>query len=226
MTKITIQDGTTKNPISLMGYEAGVCYGSDITDDAKNFKRGITCVKDGHGRLMEMPPVYITVEGYSARFVREFYTHISGGPTRMQASTRYIKYGEFDYIIPASIESNEQAKQAYIEQMLATQECYRKLEELHVPKEDIANILPLGMTSTFVCRTNLRNLSDMSHQRLCTRAYWEYRNFMHELIAALHDYSNEWAILIDDCNLFVPKCELSGYCVESRCCGRKPKKDN
>ena len=37
MGTITILPETTKNPITLMGQRAGVCWGADISDDAKNY---------------------------------------------------------------------------------------------------------------------------------------------------------------------------------------------
>ena len=33
MGKVTIQKYTTKEPITMIGYEAGICYGADISDD-------------------------------------------------------------------------------------------------------------------------------------------------------------------------------------------------
>ena len=53
MGTITILEQTDKNPITLMGKMAGVCWGADVTDDAKNYKRGLECIKSGHGRVME-----------------------------------------------------------------------------------------------------------------------------------------------------------------------------
>jgi len=93
-----------------------------------------------------------------------------------------------------------------------------------IAKEDVANLYPLGMESKMVLRTNLRHLIDMSHQRMCTRAYWEYRKFMNELIKALDEYSWEWHNIVK-MNVFKPKCELFGYCTEQKSCGRKEKKD-
>lgn len=65
MGKITILPETIKNPISLAGKMAGVAYGSDITSDEKNYKRGLQCIKDEHGRVLEFAEVYFTLEGYS-----------------------------------------------------------------------------------------------------------------------------------------------------------------
>ena len=222
MGKVIIQEHTTKNPLQLMGEEAGCCWGADTTDNEKNYKRGKTCLSDGHGRVSEYPQVYMILDGYSARVIREFYTHIGGGPTRLQASTRYIKYGEFDYILPPSIENNPEAKNIYDMAMSDISLAYAKMEEIGVPKEDIANILPLGMTTKIIVRTNLRNLIDMSHQRMCTRAYWEYRQLMKDICEALSAYSEEWAEIVK--SEFKAKCEVCGFCSEKNTCGRKPKK--
>ena len=222
MGKVTIQKHTTLNPIQLIGEEAGICYGSDTSDLEKNYKRGLQNLKDGHGRTFEFPQVYMTIEGYSARFMRELYTHIGGAPTRLQASTRYINYDDFDVIFPKSLDTDRK-KEIYNDAINQIRVSFRELLNLDVPKEDIANILPLGMESKMVWRTNLRNAVDMSHQRECSRAYWEFRDFMREFKQALSEYSDEWAILTKE--LFKPKCEVCGFCVEKFSCGRKPKKD-
>ena len=84
-------------------------------------------------------------------------------------------------------------------------------------------LLPLGMTTKIVDRRNLRNLVDMSHQRMCTRAYWEYRQLFNDICNALREYSDEWRWIVD--NLFKPKCDVFGYCTEKKSCGRKDKKN-
>lgn len=218
MGQITIQEETTKNPITLIGKEAGICYGSDTSNSEKNYKRGINNLKSGHGRTMEFPQIFLTIDGYSARVIRELYTHIGGAPTRLQASTRYINYGDFEYVIPPSIQSNPFATEEYKYVMNIIQDAFVNLQERGIPKEDIANILPLGMTTTIVLRTNLRNLIDMSHQRLCARAYWEFRQLMKDIMKALSEYSEEWNYIVK--NYFKPKCELFGYCNEHDSCGK------
>ena len=37
MGTVTILKETTKNPITLIGERAGVCYNTDISDSAKNY---------------------------------------------------------------------------------------------------------------------------------------------------------------------------------------------
>jgi len=223
MSSIIIQEETTKDPISLIGREAGVCWGGNIADAEKNYKRGLDCLTSGHGRTWEYPQVFMILDGYSARVIREFYTHIAGGPTRLQASTRYINYQKgFPYVTAPTIKGNAEATKIYDDAMNDILVAMQKLEAMGLPREDIGMLLPLGMETKVVVRTNLRNLIDMSHQRMCTRAYWEYRNLMKDLIEALSNYSDEWKYLTE--KYFLPKCEVAGFCTEAKCCGRKPRK--
>lgn len=218
---VIIKTDTTDIPITMIGEYAGECWGADTTDHEKNYNRGLSCIKANHGRTLEFPQIYMKITGYSARVVREFYTHIGGGPTRLQASTRYINYENFPYVIPDKIANDEEAVAIYEETMDNISDAAVALEKCcGIPREDAGMVLPLGMQSTFVVRTNLRNLIDMSHQRLCSRAYWEYRKLMKEIIEALAFYSDEWKMIVEDLNLFVPKCKVFGFCAEERSCNK------
>ena len=222
MGTITILPETTKNPITLMGQRAGVCWGADISDDAKNYQRGLDCIQSGHGRVMEYVNVEMVLNDFSARVIREWYTHIGGAPTRLQSSTRYIDYNHFNYIIPFSIHNNLEALEIYKRTMANIMEGYKELLDADIPKEDVAMVLPLGMTTKVVDKRNLRNLVDMSRQRMCSRAYLEYRLLFEKVCKALSEYSEEWDTLIKMC--FHPKCDELGYCPEKKSCGRMPKR--
>lgn len=87
----------------------------------------------------------------------------------------------------------------------------------------MALCLPLGMTTKVVCKHNLRNLIDMSHQRMCRRAYHEYRDLFIDVGNALRSYSDEWKFVVE--NYFMPKCIVNGFCNEKYTCGMMPKKD-
>lgn len=223
MGRITILPETTKNPITLMGQRAGICTGADTTDPEKNYKRGIDCIESNHGRCEEFPDVHLIIEGYSARVIREWYTHIGGMPTRLQESTRYVGYDNFDYVTPSSVKNNSEAEKIFIETMFLLRENASKLRALDIPKEDAAMIYPLGMTTKIVDKRNLRNYIDMSRNRECSRAYWEFRELFNDIKTALSEYSDEWKEVI---NLtFMPKCKYLGFCPEKRSCGRKSKKN-
>jgi len=222
MGTVTILPGTDRYPITKIGRMAGVCWGADTLDDEKNYKRGWDCITSGHGRTLEFVNVETILDGYSARVIREWYTHIGGMPTRLQASTRYIDYGNFEYVTPPSIAAVPEANAFYSAFMKYLGEALHVLEEFDIPREDVALLLPLGMTTRIVDKRNLRNLVDMSRQRLCNRAYWEFRVMFHDIMFALKNYSDEWEKVIN--RLFMPKCDAMGYCEEKHGCGRQPGK--
>lgn len=222
MGKVIILPETTKNPISLIGSRAGYCWGADTTDNEKNYKRGLDCIKSNHGRTLEYVNVETIITGYSARVIREWYTHIGGSPTRLQESTRYVDCVNFDYVVPKSINS-EKTKECYNNTMDKIKEAVKELEGCGIPREDYAMLLPLGMATTIVDKRNARNVRDMTRQRLCSRAYWEYRELINDFLDKLSAYSDEWKALIN--LIAMPKCEELGYCPEKKSCGRKPKRE-
>jgi thymidylate synthase (FAD) len=224
MGTVKILDQTTRQPITLIGQMAGVCWGADTSDPAKNYKRGWDCIESGHGRTFEFPDVYMELDGYSARVIREWYTHIGGMPTRLQASTRYIDYTDFDYVVPPSIKANGVMESIYEEAMGDIMQAVQDLEEYDIPREDAALLLPLGMTTRIVCKHNLRNLIDMSRQRLCNRAYWEFRDLFRDVSLALADYGEEWARIVNRC--FYPKCQETRTCPEKHGCGKYPGREH
>ena len=170
MGQVIILPETPKNPLSLIGERAGICWNADVSDDEKNIKRGIGCIEAGHGRTMEFVDVHMIIDGFSARVMREYYRHVGGLTPYLQASTRYIDYKDFDVIRPASIERNKEALVEFNMTVKNLRKSLEALKTLGVPNEDVANLLPLGMATKCIERRNLRNLVDMSHVRKCTRA--------------------------------------------------------
>ena len=224
MGTVSIFPETTKNPITLIGHRAGICYGSDVSDPQKNYQRGLDCIKSRHGRALEFVDVHLCFKGYSAKVIREWYTHIGGSPTRLQASTRYIEYGNFKYIIPNTIKSIPEAQKLYEDCIKNIQSTIATLEENYkIPREDASMLCPLGMETMNVDKRNVRNLIDMSRNRECNRAFWEYRQLFNDVKNALSRWSKEWQELID--LTFYPKCVELRYCPEAHGCGRYPTKE-
>lgn len=229
MMKIELLDGTTENPLQKMGYNAGVCWAAPLDDAEKNRKRAISCIKAGHGRVLEYVDVEMVISGASARCLRELYTHIGGSPTRLQSSTRYVSEEQgFGYYIPPKIENNPELKPIYEDGMELIQKTYNSLMARKATKEDAANILPLGMESKMVWKINLRALINFMNRRLCTRALKEIRDLSIEIKDRLAEKNEEWAWIAE--NLFVPTCEIYKYrnpnlvfCPEQQCCGKHKK---
>lgn len=215
---ITILPQTDKKPLNTIGFCAGVCWNSPVDDKEKNIKRAKNCIASGHLRVAEYPDVFCVIEGYSARCIRELYTHIIG-TTRLQSSTRYVDAKNMDIENEFYYPFSDEAKEVYKNGLQNIMQTYQKLEDLGYPKEDAANILPLGMSTKIVWKMNLRGLIHFMNMRLCNRAYKEIRQLSNELKQKLRIYSPEWEWICD--NLLVPKCDALGYCDEAKSCGRK-----
>lgn len=213
---IEILNYTTKNPLQIIGECSGICWNSDINNKDKNIKRALDCIDSGHGRSAEYADVYCIIDGYSARCIRELYTHIVG-TTRLQESTRYVNENNFSYYTPPSILQDEDSYGLYADCMKYIKEVYKKLIDNNIPKEDVANILPLGMNTKIVWKINLRALIHFFNMRMCNRAYKEIRDLCHELSKELKAYSDEWNLI--GSKYFVPKCTANeGRCTEKNSC--------
>lgn len=211
----------TQNPLTFIGQCVGNCYGSDTTDTIKNYKRGKECVESGHGRVLEYADIIVEISGYSARVIRELGRHVIG-TTYTQESTRYINYKNFDYYIPDKIKNNPKALDVYNNFMSIVSDTYKQLIELGIPKEDVGNILSLGMNTKIVLKINARALEHLFAVRECTRAYKEFRDLMKEFRLEINKLDEEWKWLAD--NIFKVQCAKNGYCSEKFSCGRYPKK--
>jgi thymidylate synthase (FAD) len=209
----------TKNPLTTIGETASKCYNTILKDENHARRIAEHCIRSGHGRNLEFADITITVSGYSSRMVRELYTHIIG-TSRTQSSTRYITYGDFEYVTPSNLKG--EALEIYQNTMESIREGYKKLKDLGIENDITGYILPLGMTSTFNLKINARALEHMANLRMCNRALLEFRQFMKELKLEISKLDEEWKWIAD--NLMIPKCVKMGYCDEDYGCGLKPKK--
>lgn len=212
----------TKKPLNEIGRIAGLCWGANVDNEDNNRKRALKCIDSQHGRVLEFAEVTLEISGYSARVMRELYTHIIG-TSRLQESTRYVNCSNFEYYKPQCIlDESKNIKMANIYNKAMEDICnaYEQLISAGMSKEDSANILPLGMYSKMILKINLRALIHLFNERLCYRAYEEMRYMMYDIkrtLASLED--DEWIAIIN--KYAVPKCMVTGYCKEEHQCSHK-----
>lgn len=212
-----------ENPLTQIGEIAGVCYN---TTNPKYFKRiAEQVLNEGHWRVAEFPEVIFEYDGYSAKVLREWYTHFF--MSRLQASTRYIDYTQqFDYSIPPSVQNNIEALELWEKHMFDVSNTMEKLKALGIPTEDFSNVLPLAYHTKGVVKVGLRELINIFNVRACTCVYHEMRKMVKDIKDAIKATGNEeWIWLAD--NFFVPKCDLKLFCEEEKrwsSCKRHPKK--
>ena len=138
-----------------------------------------------------------------------------------QQSQRYVKENAFDYIIPPSVQANPEAKEVFLRQMAAIQECYNQLITLEIPREDARYVLPNACETKIVMTMNARSLYNFFQQRLCFRAQWEIRALAEAMRQELIKVS---PLLFSKTG---PSCEIDGYCSQGKMsCGRKPAREN
>ena len=93
-----------------------------------------------------------------------------------QKSQRYVKEkGQFDFIIPPTIEKNEELKEKFVAFMGEISEKYQEFIDAGIPAEDARAVLPNATASSMVASLNLREMIHLANLRLCTRAQYEIR---------------------------------------------------
>lgn len=200
----------TKYPLTRIGENASYCYNTQLKDEDHAARIAKHCINSGHGRNLEFADVTLKIT-CSARCAREFYTHIGGAPTRVQASTRYITYNDFSYYTPEF--DDVMVEEEYHDVMGVIRDFYQLMKDKGIENDITGYILPLAMDTTFIWKGNIRTLENMFNQRLCYRALKEYRELMKLLKIKLSLLDGEWKWISN--KLFVPKCVKQKVCYEN-----------
>ena len=154
----------------------------------------------------------------SAADLRSHEAHHRHGAHR-RSSQRYCGENGFEYVIPHTIEKDEEAKHTFISLMGYIDMLYKRLQDAGVPNEDARYILPNACTTCIEVKMNFRTLIHFMNERLCTRAQWEIRQMALLMKKTVEEQYPELA------KYLVPKCEIHEcmpFCTEHKSCGRHP----
>lgn len=202
------------------------CYSADYpiniynsTDDEEKMLKLIErVISSGHYSTIEHIQVSFAISNVSRACTHQLVRHRH--MSFSQKSQRYVKEkGQFDYIIPPSIERDEELKQEFVAFMAKISEQYQKFVDAGIPAEDARFVLPNAAASSLVASLNLREMIHLANLRLCTRAQYEIRTLVKKMCDALIA-EEPWLK-----PYLVSKCERLGFCDEDKSCGRKPTKD-
>ena len=200
------------------------CYSADYpiniynsTDDTDKMLKLIKrVISSGHYSTIEHIQVTFAISNVSRACTHQLVRHRH--MSFSQKSQRYVKEkGQFDYIIPPTIEKNEELKKSFEEFMGTIAQKYQEFVEAGIPAEDARAVLPNATASSLVASLNLRELIHLANLRLCTRAQDEIRCMVKMMCAELIK-EEPWLK-----EYLVPKCERLGFCDEDKSCGRKEK---
>lgn len=195
-------------------------YDCDSTKDEEKMLKLITrVISSGHFSTIEHIQVSFAINNISRACSHQLVRHRH--MSFSQKSQRYVKEkGQFDYIIPPTIEKNEELTKKYNHFMTQISDFYLELTEAGIPAEDARFILPNATTTSMVTSLNLRELIHLANLRLCTRSQTEIRILVKKMCEELIK-QEPWLT-----EYLVPKCERLGYCDEDKSCGRKPIKES
>ena len=201
------------------------CYSADMpiniynsTDDEEKMLKLIErVVSSGHYSTIEHIQVSFAISNVSRACTHQLVRHRH--MSFSQKSQRYVKEkGQFDYIIPPTIEKNPEMKLKFENLMSEISKVYGELTDAGILAEDARAVLPNATSTSLVASLNLRELIHLANLRLCTRAQYEIRTMVKMMCDALVA-EEPWLK-----PYLVPKCERFGFCDEDKSCGRMPTK--
>ena len=200
------------------------CYSADYPiniyesadDEEKMLKLIDRVLSSGHYSTIEHIQVSFAISNVSRACTHQLVRHRH--MSFSQKSQRYVKEkGQFEYLIPPTIENDSKLKEEFIALMKEISDKYQEFVEAGIPAEDARSILPNATATSMVASLNLREMIHIANLRLCTRAQYEIRMMVKEMCNALIK-EEPWLK-----PYLVPKCERIGFCDEDKSCGRKPK---
>lgn len=196
----------TPNPIETIAKIASICYDSNPADPLKLVKH---LYNNGHHSCFEHIYFTFKITGISRACSHQLVRHRHCSFT--QRSQRYCSEDGFGIVIPHSVEQMDD-DHAYEKLMFNIETYYNDFCESGVPNEDARYVLPNACATEMYLSCNLRELIHIANERLCTRAQWEIRELVREMVS-LVDPALEF--------MLVPKCQSGRIICNSPCKGGK-----
>ena len=210
----------TQNPLDTMAYAASRCYMSEPSETVVK-----SCWKSGHRSIAEHCYFTFEITGVSRACLAQLTRHRIASYS--VTSQRYVDCGDFDMIMPHTIDIDSKSKKVFNECIDTIRDSYKTLQELGQANEDARAVLPNACSTNIVMTINLRSLANFMNERLCVRAQYEIFTLarrMKSAVLSLNTWSNTFRTFLDK-NVLVPKCEKEEiyFCPEHKGCGRHKK---
>ena len=194
--KVTLIQATEK-PIETIAKIASICYDSDPKNPLGLVKH---LYKNGHHSVFEHIYFTFKIEGISRACSHQLVRHRHCSFT--QRSQRYCSEDGFGYVRP---NSTEDLFDTYVD---GIESWYKQMQNAGVPNEDARYILPNACETSLYLSCNLRELIHMANERLCSKAQWEIRELVQQMVYCVN--ADLWFML-------VPKCKSGRIICNSPC---------
>lgn len=228
----------TPQPEKVIAMAAKLCYSpvgvdeieENLSDESVEKFLNVL-INMGHESPLEHVTFTFGIEGISRSCSHQIVRHRIASFS--QQSQRYVKLGQFEYIIPPQIAKIEEAKKIFIQSMKKDQEDYDKLVDILFEKkykklieegksekeaksqgekiaiEDARYVFPNACETKMVFTINTRSLYNFFEHRCCERAQWEIRELATQMLKEVKTVA---PILFKNCG---PKC-VKGPCPEGK----------
>ncbi|UCD15881.1 MAG: FAD-dependent thymidylate synthase [Candidatus Omnitrophota bacterium] len=216
----------TANPKEVIYSSARQCYSklgayqiyiNTQRISAEKLKEFIShLIKRGHLSPLEHVSFTFAVEGVSRVCTHQLVRHRIASYS--QQSQRYVSMDDFQFVVPAIIDRNNEAKTKFLEAVEYIKKVYRELTEIlekdsSLDKEqinqDLRFLIPQASQTKIVITMNVRQLLHFFGERLCLRAQWEIRTLASEM------FSLSKEVLPEVFSSAGPKCKVCGGCPEN-----------
>ena len=200
----------TPEPEKVIASAAKLCYSSS---DIETLMNGLTLEKIetfikkltdlGHQSPLEHCTFTFGIEGVSRALSHQLVRHRIASYS--QKSQRYVKEGQFEYIIPPTISENEICPNVFEDFMKNAQWTYDFLINNGIPAEDARFVLPNACETKLIMTMNIRSLLHFFEERCCNRAQWEIRQMAD--------------MMLDICKEIAPNifAKAGASCVRGKC---------
>lgn len=191
----------TPNIIDTIAHIASICYASEPKDHLALVKH---LYKNGHHSVFEHIYFTFKIDGISRACSHQLVRHRHCSFT--QRSQRYCSEKEFEFVTPYTVDYSR-----FENDMEDIQDCYNGYLRRNIPKEDARYILPNACTTDLYLSCNLRELIHICNERLCSRAQWEIRELVEQMVKCIDPQLKF---------MLVPKCK-SGRIICHTPCDKK-----
>ncbi len=233
----------TPEPEKFVAAAAKLCYASsDIDTLLDNLTPEKVCsfidmlAGLGHESPIEHVSFTFAIEGVSRSLLAQITRHrIASYSVQSQ---RYVDKSNFSYIMPPSIEADDEAREEFLAAMEEDRQHYNRLTEIlkknHTARliaegrspeeaeksaskmaiEDARAVLPNACDTRIIMTMNARSLKNFFRQRCCNRAQWEIRELATAMLLEVKKIAPHLFALAG------PAC-VGGACPEGRMsCGK------
>ena len=177
----------TPKPVDTVGRAAGICWDKEEKEDYGTFVKRI--VKKGHESVIEHVSFTFRIEGVSRALTHQLVRHRIASYS--QRSQRYVDEGEFEYVTPPNVESDEKARKLFVDFMEESKELYHRLRGMGIRKQDARFVLPNACETRIFVTMNARSLRNFFHLRMARDAQWEIRKLATKMFDLVYDVAPE-----------------------------------